>query len=351
MSEILKIGIVGGGHIAKHRHIPIFQKMRDVEVYAICDSVESVAKGVASQFGIKHYYTSLAEMLKEDLDVVDINTPPQSHLSVAKEAIEAGCHLLVEKPLAMTVEDVDEMFSLAKKHGVKLCVVHQNLYNPAVQKAVRLVREGFVGDLIGVDVGTYVRRDNYMCVNGAHWCHKLPGGIFFEVLPHPVYLLQIFLKAADPKCVVTKKLSGLEWMKADEARVLFGAENGVGLVVASCNSPYHGDSLNIFGTKMGLQVDLWGRSVIKYKPRTEDPVSVGKGNLSLASQFLGLLGTTVSSVFTIGLGGEKISAHYGFLRAFVDAIQGKGKLPVSEEETRENVSIVVKICRMIDESV
>jgi hypothetical protein len=53
----------------------------------------------------------------------------------------------------------------------------------------------------------------------------------------------------------------------------------------------------------------------------------------------------------MGLGGEKVSAHYGFLRAFVDAVQGEGKLPVSEEEARENVSIVEKICRMIDESV
>jgi predicted dehydrogenase len=258
---------------------------------------------------------------------------------------------VADKHRELTVEDVEEMFSLAKKRNVKLCVVHQNLYNPAVQKAVRLVREGVIGDLISVDVGTYVRRDNYMCVNGAHWCHKLPGGIFFEVLPHPVYLLQVFLKAADPKCALTKKLSSLEWMKADEARILFGADNGIGLIVASCNSPFHGDSLNILGTRMGLQVDLWGRYVIKYKPRTEDPVSVGKSNLSLAFQFLGLLGTTASNAFTMGLGGEKVSAHYGFLRAFVDAVQGKGKLPVGEEEARENVSIVEKICGMIDESV
>ena len=349
--QMLKIGVVGGGHIAKHRHIPIFQKMSDVEVYAVCDAVKSVAKNVASQFGIKHYYTDLSEMLKEDLDIVDVTTPPQTHVSVAREAIEAGCHLLVEKPLAMSVKDVDEMVSLAKRHNVKLCVIHQNLFNPAVQKTVRLVKEGVVGDLIGVDVGTFVRRDNYMCVNGAHWCHKLPGGIFFEVLPHPVYLLQVFLKAADPKYVLTKKLSSFEWMKADEVRVLFGADNGVGLVVASCNSPFHGDALNILGTKMGLHVDLWGRYVIKYKPRTEDPVSVGKSNLNIAFQFLGLLGATASNAFTMGLGGEKVSAHYGFLCAFVDAVQGKGKLPVGEEEARENVSIVEKICRMIDESV
>jgi len=349
--KLLKIGVVGGGHIVKHRHIPVFQKIRDVEVFAICDKQEAVARSVAEQFGIRHYYNSLSEMLKEKLDVVDICTPPQTHVSLAIEAMEAGCHVLVEKPLAMTVKDVDEMFRVSKRENAKLCVVHQNLFNPAFQKARRLVEEGAVGDLISVDVGTFVRRDNHMCVNGEHWCHRLPGGIFFEVLPHPVYLLQALLKNSKPSHVLTKKLSNFSWMKADEARVLMDADNCVGLIVASCNSPFHGDTIDIFGTKMYLQVDLWGRSVIKYKPRTEDPYSVGKGNLSLASQFLTLLGATISNSFTMASGGVKVSAHYGFLREFMQTIQTDSKLPVSEEEARENTRIVESICEGIDNSV
>jgi predicted dehydrogenase len=349
---MLKIGVVGGGHIVKHRHIPVFKKIRDVEVCAVCDKQESIARSVTERFGIKRYYTGLSEMLKEEnLNIVDICTPPQTHVSLAIDAMEAGCHVLVEKPLAMIVKDVDEMFKVSKREHVKLCVVHQNLFNPAFQKARRLVEGGAVGDLISVDVGTFVRRDNFMCVNGKHWCHRLSGGIFFELLPHPVYLLQVFLKNSKPAHVLTRKLSDFSWMKADEARVLMDADNGVGSVIASCNSPFHGDTINIFGSKMSLQVDLWGRSVIKYMPRTEDPYSVGKGNLSLAFQFLTLIGTTVSNSFTMASGGVKVSAHYGFLREFVRSIQSGGKLPVSEEEARENVGIVESICEAIDDSV
>ena len=165
-----------------------------------------------------------------------------------------------------------------------------------------------------------------------------------------MYLLQVFLKNSKPVHVLTKKLSDFPWMKADEARALLDADNGVGLIVASCNSPFHGDSINIFGTKMCLQVDLWGRSVIKYKPRTADPYSVGKGNLSLASQFLTLIGTTLSNSFTMASGGVKVSAHYGFLHDFIRSIQTDGDLPVSEEEARENVRIVEAICDRIDNS-
>lgn len=349
--EMVKIGVVGGGHIATHRHIPIFKKIKDCEVIGVCDSAENVAKNVANRFGVKNYYTRLSDMLKANPDVVDITTPPQTHYSLALEAMESGCNLLVEKPLAMTYEEVDDMFKVSKAQKVKLCVVHQNLFNPAVQEAVRLVRNGSVGDLISIDAGTLVRRDNYMCVNGNHWCHKLPGGIFFEVLPHPVYLLQIFLRKIETAHVLTKKLSDYAWMKADELRVLCNASNGIGSVLSSCNSPFHGDTLNVFGTKMGLQVDLWGRTVIKYKVRTQDPVSVGKSNLNLASQFLGILGATVSNSFTATFSGEKVSAHYGFLYEFVRAIKTDGKVPASEEEAKENVRIVDDICKMIEDSV
>lgn len=345
---MVKIGVVGGGHIATHRHIPIFKKIRDCEVVAVCDSVESVSRDVATRFGIKNYYTNLSDMLKASPDVIDITTPPQTHFSLAMEAMEGGCHLLVEKPLAMAYKEVDEMFRVSRAQNVKLCVVHQNLFNPAVQEAVRLVKNGSVGDIISIDAGTLVRRDNYMCVNGNHWCHKLPGGIFFEVLPHPVYLLQIFLKEIEPAFTLTKKLSNYEWMKADELRVLCNANNGIGSVLSSCNSPFHGDTLNVSGTKMSLQVDLWGRTVIKYKSRTTDPVSVGKSNLGLASQFLGVLGATISNSFTATFSGEKVSAHYGFLNEFVKAIKTNGKLPASEEEAKENVRIVDEICKMID---
>jgi predicted dehydrogenase len=345
---MLKVGVVGGGHIVNHRHIPVFQKIKNVEVYAICDKEESIARSTAKRFGITHYFTSLSEMLKEEIDIADICTPPRTHLSLVTEAMEAGCHVLAEKPLAMTAKDVDQMISVSRRQGVKLCVVHQNLFNPAVQKARQLVDTGAVGEVISVDVGTFVRRENYMCLNSQHWCHSLAGGIFCELLPHTVYLFQTFAKEGTASCITAEKLTKYPWMKFDELRVSMKGKNALGSIVVSCNSPYHGDTLNIFGTKMGLQVDLWGRSVIKYKPRTEDPYSVGKNNLGLAFQFFSLIGTTASTSFAMGLGGVKVSAHYGFISAFIKSINEDGKMPVSLDEARENVSIVEDICNLVD---
>ena len=348
---MLKVGIVGGGHIVNHRHIPVFKKLKDVEIFAVCDKEEAFAKRTAQQFGIGKYFTSLSEMLKEEIDIVDICTPPRTHYSLAIEALEAGRHVLAEKPLAMTVKEVDDMIDVSKRKNVKLCVVHQNLFNPAVQKAKRLVESGQVGKIISVDVGTLVRKENYMCVNEKHWCHKLPGGIFFELLPHPVYLFQLFGKNISPSCVAGEKMTDYPWMKTDELRALMKADNCLGNVLVSCNSPFHGDNMNIFGTEMALQVDLWGRSVIKFKARTEAPVSVGKNNLGLASQFASLLGTTFSNSVVMATGGIKVSAHYGFIKEFMKSINENGKPPVSPEEGRENVRIVQEICDLVDKSV
>jgi predicted dehydrogenase len=348
VSTLLKVGVVGGGHIVNHRHIPVFKKIKDVEVTAICDKIESAAQNTAKQFGIKQYFTNLSDMLKQEIDIVDICTPPKTHLSLATEAMEAGCHVLAEKPLAMTVKDVDDLISVSLRKNVKLCVVHQNLFNPAVQKTRQLVQSGAIGKVIGVDVGTFIRKENYMLVNGKHWCHSLPGGIFFEILPHPVYLFQLFARNGTPSCIAGMKLTEYPWIKIDELRVLMKAENAVGSILASCNSPFHGDTLNVFGTELGLQADLWGRSVIKFKPRTEAPLSVGKNNLGLASQFASLIGTTVSNSLIMAVGGVKVSAHYGFIAEFVKSVREDGKTPVSLEEARENVRIVQGVCDLVD---
>ena len=345
---MIKIGVVGGGHIVKHRHIPVFQKLKNAEVTAICDKDELIAKRVAERFNVKKYYTDLSEMLEQPLDVVDICTPPKTHSSLALQAIRQGCHVLMEKPIAMTTGEVDLLYHNARMHNVKLCAVHQNLYNPAVMRARHLVESGRVGDILSVEVGTMIRKENYMSKDGNHWCHRLPGGLFFELLPHPVYLLQIFLKKIQPYGVLAKKRGNYEWIKADELRVLLDGNGGAGLIVGSCNSPFHGDTLNIFGTKMYVQVDLWGRSIIEFRSRSEEPVSVGKANLRYAGQCMKLLGTTVSNSSSMMFNGIKVSAHYGFLEAFVNAIESDGELPVTEEDAKENVRLVGEICKAID---
>jgi len=111
----LKVGIVGCGFIANHRHIPAFLKLKNnVELRAMCDINEALANSVAKKCGVSNHYSSLRSMLKnEDLDIIDICTPPSIHMQVAVEATEFGCHVLMEKPMALKVSDCDLMIKAA----------------------------------------------------------------------------------------------------------------------------------------------------------------------------------------------------------------------------------------------
>jgi len=346
--EKLRVGIVGCGHIVTSKHLPVFKKLREIEVVAICDKNRGVAENVARQFNVARHFDDSSEMFRQGLDMVDICTPIQTHYALAIEAMKSGSNVLVEKPLAMNARDVDEMYEVSKKKKVKLCVVHQNIFNEAVMEARHLVEEGRVGDIISVDVGTYVTRDYHLLMDKNHWAHKLPGGIFFETLPHPVYLLQLFLGNIEPSCVAAERFH-FPWMKADEMKVLIKGERGLGSLAGSCNSPLHGDTLNIVGTQMSLQVDLWARSIVKYSRRTEDPYSIGKSSLRTALQSFGLIGTTIRNSFIMATGGIRVSAHYAFIRNFLKSVLNNDQSPpVSQQEAKENVRVIEVVCNALD---
>jgi len=344
----IRVAIIGVGAIALESHLPTYRRLKHVEIVALCDQRIQIARQVASDFGIKKVYHDAGEMLsKEQLDFVDICTSPRSHAPISIQAMEAGCHVLVEKPMASNIEEANMMVDCSRKNHLKLCVLHQNLCNPVVMKARSLVESGVVGDLLSVDVGTYERKDSGMVEDENHWCHKLRGGIFYEILPHPIYLLQSFLKDLEPTCVLSAKLGDVKWMKVDELKVLVKAKNGLGSIVASCNPPIHGDTLDILGSKMVLRVDLWGRTMIALRPRGKSPLAAGMGNLRLSSQLFQVIGNTVVSALKLAMGRE--SAHYVFISRFVDSILKDIEPPTTAENARETLKILELICGQLDE--
>jgi predicted dehydrogenase len=342
----LKVGIVGTGSISVESHIPVLKSLENVEVAGICDQQIAIAKEAAIRFGIKNTYSDLSEMLsKEKLDVVDICTPPNTHAPLSIQSMEAGCHVLCEKPMATSVKEADEMTDCSKKSGVKLCVVHQNLCNPVIMKAKELVTTGALGKLLHVELRTYERRDSELCQNKDHWCHRLPGGIFYEIIPHPVYLSQTFLKNPTPIQVVGKKVSDRDWMKNDEIRALLQAESGFGSIVASCNSLIHGDTVDILGSEMELRGDLWGRTLITFQPRDRSSTAIGMSNLNLSLQLFKVVGSTMSTFMKAVRG--KASAHYTFISRFIDSIFKDSRPPVTAEEGRETVRLLGLICQQL----
>jgi predicted dehydrogenase len=142
----LQIGVLGAGRWAELAHIPGWQRDPRCEVVAICDVEEDRARDFAQRFGIPKWTTDWhAVVTQPDIDVIDVVTPSHTHFELAWTALEAGKHVLCEKPVAYDFRDTLRAAELAKSRGLKTKLGFTFRYSPGVQYAKSLIDEGFVG--------------------------------------------------------------------------------------------------------------------------------------------------------------------------------------------------------------
>ncbi len=136
--------MIGCGGIAP-THANVYLRLKDVEVAGLCDLNLDRAKKMATEFKVEHAYADYHEMFdKEKPDLVDICTPVSTHSKIVCDAAEAVPAILVEKPMALNVAQCDEIIKKVEKHGRKLCIGHNQLFSPNIQRARRMVdSEGF----------------------------------------------------------------------------------------------------------------------------------------------------------------------------------------------------------------
>lgn len=340
----LSVGIVGCGAAAQNYHLPYLVKIKNAKVVAVCDMNEGLAKAIAKRFRVGRYYSDFSEMLeRENLDMVDVCTSPKAHAILSIQAMDKGCHVLVEKPMALNLEEVDAMVAAAKENEVKLCVIHNQLFDPVVLKARSMVAEGSIGDLTGIDYKIALPKDSRGLADKNHWYHKLPGGPFGEEIAHAIYIAMAFLGSVEPRVVYTKKLSSHDWVVADELRVILEGHDGLATITSSCNWPKSKAIIDIFGTKKNLHIDLWNSALTTYGIYSPSKPSRALENLQ---QGFSILAGTTSTTINILLG-RFHTGHYTLIERFIQATQDGIEPPVTMEEGREVMRVYEKITAQI----
>jgi len=147
----MRVGIIGAGIQAKVSHLPAFSKINGVEVTGIADINEESAKLLAKKFDIPNVYTDYHDLIEKDsIDMVSICTPHHLHKQMAVDCASAGKHILIEKPMATTVKDADEILQAVKENNVKLCVVQNYRLFPAIKESKRRINHGRIGEIISI---------------------------------------------------------------------------------------------------------------------------------------------------------------------------------------------------------
>jgi len=342
LSNKLRVGIVGSGLIAKARHIPAYRGMKgDIEVCAVCDLKEKLAQETANNCRIPSAYSDVSEMLaKENLDIVDICVPPRVHASVAVEAIESGCHVIMEKPMALTLSDCDQMIDAARMHKSKLCVIHNDLFHPPFLRAKGLVANGAIGDFVGMRIFLSTPRWDMIDLKD-HWYHKLPGGVIGETGPHMAYMSLEFLKNVTSVDIYAKNFLQHPWAPFDEFRIELEGEKGNSSVALSYTRNCWMATVDIFGTEASLHLDLERMLVVHRKLKELSYLPIARSALSEIFQIGGNL---VSNVLKVFAGKQKLGTDV-VIERFVNSIQNNSIPPVTGEEGRE----VVRVMEMVVE--
>ena len=146
--KTLKIALVGVGAAAQINHLPVLKKLEHVEVVALCDRDPEKAARVAQKFGVPASYNRFEELLADDsIEAVDITTPNYLHAPMAAAALEAGKHVLCERPLARSGTEAAAMAKAAKKADRLLMCALQHRFHPHAQLLKKFVEKGDLGEI------------------------------------------------------------------------------------------------------------------------------------------------------------------------------------------------------------
>jgi UDP-N-acetyl-2-amino-2-deoxyglucuronate dehydrogenase len=187
----IKFAIVGCGSIGK-RHIAVIEADPNAELVSVCDIDENVCREISKTYGDIPYYTDYDEFLSnsEIADVVNICTPHGLHAEMSIKASANKLHVLVEKPMALNIEDCRKMIKAAEDNKVKLWVMKQNRFNKPISLAKKAIDEGRLGKIFMIKCDVlWNRHQAYYDDSNWRGKKKLEGGALYTQVSHFIDLM------------------------------------------------------------------------------------------------------------------------------------------------------------------
>ncbi len=216
MSDLLKFGLIGCGRIAP-RHAQSIRELPGAALVAVADIKASRVQRFAADHGAEAYSDYRRLLDRPDVAVVSICTPSGMHAEMAVAALQAGKHVIVEKPIALSLADADRMIAAARSAGRKLCVVLQNRYNPPMQDLRRAVDEGKLGRLLLGNATVRWYRPQEYYEDDWHGTWAMDGGALMNQSVHHIDALQWLMGPVESVFAYTGTLA--HRMEAEDAGV------------------------------------------------------------------------------------------------------------------------------------
>ncbi len=333
----LRFALVGCGRIAKkHAEILAGGHVSGAELAALCDIREDRARSFGQTYGVPHF-PNIRQMMETqaDIDVVCVLTPSGHHAANTLELAPFGKHIVVEKPMALRVDDADQMIEACDREGVRLFVVQQNRYNRAVVRTRDALEQGRFGRLVmGTVRVRWCRTQEYYDQDAWRGTWELDGGVFANQARHHVDLLQwmlgewdsVFAKAGTPLVDIEAEDTGVAVIKF---------RNGALGVVEATNATRPKDlegSMSLLGEKGSVVVGGFAVNEVQTWQFCEEQA----GDQDVA----GSVAEQPPDVYGFG--------HIPFLEHVVSCIQGDQPALVDGLEGRRSIELISAIYESIE---
>jgi predicted dehydrogenase/nucleoside-diphosphate-sugar epimerase len=345
LDTILRVGLVGAGHISEF-HARAVQRVPNARLVGVTDVVTSRAADLAARHGLPGVFSTMEAMIGKGVDVIHILTPPESHAQLAIAALKNGCHVLVEKPLAMNADEVDCISAAATAAQKSICVNHSLLYDRFVSKALRLVGSGAIGEPLSFD---YFRSSEYPPYRGGPLpIHYQSGGYpFLDQGVHAIYLAESFLGGIEDVKTYYGTYGGDSNLLYDEWRVAAQCQRGTANIQISWNVRPLQNWFVVQGTKGVLRANLFAMWVTHSRqlPLPKAPARA----LQAMSEGLSICAQVPANI--VRFASKKIVQYDGLhslVAAFYRALQTGAAMPVPIDQARSTVHWTNRVSQEAD---
>lgn len=331
MKKKLKIGIIGCGTIA-NIHAEAIKQSKNAELHSIYSRTESKAKKCAEKFEI-NWHTDWDSFISDtDLDIVSICTPSGNHLDYGAKAAEFGKHIIVEKPIEITLDRARKLIDKCKKHDINLSVIYQSRFMPKIADLKNKIEQNKIGNIfIGDAYIKWYRNQEYY--NSGVWRGTFAldgGGVLINQAIHTIDLLQWFMGDIETVYGKIGTFTHANIEGEDNAVAVLKYKSGaIGVVEGSTSvQPAQSRRIELHGEKGTAIVSNDAVQILMPEQKANAKELVNGEETSGASS---------------PLEGFSIEPHKIQFEAIVDAINNNSQPPISGEESLKSLAIVLAI--------
>jgi myo-inositol 2-dehydrogenase/D-chiro-inositol 1-dehydrogenase len=335
VSGPLRVGVVGCGRVAATRHLPALRALPEASIVALADLDPVRLHGVADQFDVLRRYAEVERLLDDAaVEAVAVCVPAEHHVPVGLAALEAGKHVLIEKPLALSLDDCDRLIERAARSSVKATVGFNLRHHRLVRRARDLVRRGAVGqpELIRTAFTSQVRER----IAFPDWRDRRDrgGGVLMEVATHHVDLWRFLLDSEVEEVAAALRVGG----SSDEIAVVTARlSNGALASSVFSERTVEEQHVDIFGRVGRLQVLGYRFDGLAVTTTAEPP-----GSLSVRWRGVARAMRELPRVLARRrMGGDFLASYAVQWRRFVEAVRHDRPVGATLDDGRRALQIIL----------